>query len=108
MNDSDLLAKAAQAAGDDVFGEPGLWFRRLPHSMVTGWNPLTSDGDALRLAVKLKLLVDVETRLVKAMDGRVIIVERVSGDANAAARRAIVRMAADIAAAMASERGAGG
>jgi hypothetical protein len=66
------------------------------------WNPLTSDGDALRLAVKLQLLVDVadhnhETVVIWAdgpFDG---VREPHETDPYAATRRAIVRAAAAIA-----------
>jgi hypothetical protein len=59
MTDRKLLELAAKAAGDEVFGEAGCYFRRLSanHSLVTGWNPLTDDGDAQRLAVKLGIKV---------------------------------------------------
>lgn len=60
MNDRELLELAAAAAGLPVVfdqhkpmlkiggEEPGIW---------RNWNPLTDDGDALRLAAKLKLNV---------------------------------------------------
>ena len=68
MTDRELLENAAKAAGVHCKGwvMPGGrsdgW-----HGMYTGsdedgsylrWNPLTDDGDALRLAVKLGLVVD--------------------------------------------------
>jgi hypothetical protein len=51
------------------------------------WNPLTDDGDALRLAVKLDLSID---------DACVIYSDGASDDRYAATRRAIVRAAASI------------
>lgn len=88
--DRELLKRAAAAAGPEVFGEPGCWFRYLSqnHSAVTGWNPLTDDGDALRLAARLYLweAVRMAHRLV---DDKT--------DIYAATRRAIVRAAAAMA-----------
>ncbi len=59
MTDRELLELAAKAAGIKVKGyfedEPTLLIKpgiRLPPAR---WNPLTDDGDALRLAVKLKI-----------------------------------------------------
>lgn len=57
MNDQELLVLAAKAAGmpkqvDDI----GVWSAWVG-SLEAGhwWDPLTDDGDALRLAVKLDL-----------------------------------------------------
>ena len=60
MNDRELLELAAKAAGIEV-----EW------SDITGcfwsdgdsWVPLTDDGDALRLAVKLGLCVRIDNRV---------------------------------------------
>ena len=71
---------------------------------LSKWNPLTDDGDALRLAVKLKLRVlpqekccyvesNPETLLALAS---VSALEMNSNDPYAATRRAIVRAAAEI------------
>jgi hypothetical protein len=66
------------------------------------WNPLTDDGDALRLAVKLNIWP------VRQYDRPIIVVqngaayfdelasEPIGDDACAATRRAIVRAAAEI------------
>jgi hypothetical protein len=51
-NDRELLELAAKAAGISIKfhgGMPWLSSGKRP------WDPLTDDGDALRLAVKLKL-----------------------------------------------------
>jgi len=56
MNDKELMELAAKAAGLATVGEhlvTGTRHYILPDS----WNPLTDDGDALRLAVKLQLTV---------------------------------------------------
>jgi len=54
MTDRELLEAAARAAGVDL----GSWCEELDAFWKGGrgetiWNPLTDDGDALRLAVKL-------------------------------------------------------
>jgi len=66
----------------------------------TKWSPLTDDGDALRLAVKLKF--DVMTRwgepnaAVLDQEGNFTMQADVDLDMRAATRRAIVRAAAAI------------
>ncbi|EOZ3002151.1 hypothetical protein APA66_13030 [Pseudomonas aeruginosa] len=52
MNDRELLELAARAAGiDRVLAEPINFSTGVEYY----WNPLTDDGDALRLAVLLNL-----------------------------------------------------
>ena len=109
-NDRELLENAAKAAGiehegwvedyDDGRGGtgPGL----LTWSPTTGvyvWNPLTDDGDAQRLAVKLGL--DVRNGLYTDMVfvdcfGIDAVEIEYGDDPYAATRRAIVRAAAEI------------
>ena len=68
------------------------------------WNPLTDDGDALRLAVKLNIAFafDVNPSLGDLFAAAGVglprgVSERViNGDKEAAARRAIVRVAANL------------
>jgi hypothetical protein len=64
------------------------------------WNPLTDDGDALRLAVKLNLVVDTYSLCVCYHSADLEIEEHypqgVIHDMYAATRRAIVRAAAEI------------
>jgi hypothetical protein len=68
------------------------------------WRPLTDDGDALRLAVRLIIGINPQPTRVTAdwwardACGRVDYVEEVvvGGDVAAATRRAIVRVAAEI------------
>jgi hypothetical protein len=92
MTDKELLELAAKAAGIDIF----CWAGRdvgsftpvvMPDALT--WNPLTDDGDALRLAVKLKLFdqFDVHEDLCKA---------QLDSDPYASTRRAITRAAAAI------------
>jgi hypothetical protein len=60
------------------------------------WNPLTDDGDALRLAVKLN--IDVfgasDCRVCEWDDG--VVTEQSNNDPYTATRRAITRAAAEI------------
>ena len=98
MNDKELLAFAAKAAEKDWFRhtDGGLWLR-------SGgiWNPLTDDGDALRLAVKLEIEYKVRcgaTWVDWLVGERSVYLhhEEHGNDAYAATRRAIVRAAAEI------------
>jgi hypothetical protein len=56
------------------------------------WNPLTDDGDALRLAVNLHLLYGINTDILN----HYLALELPSDEPLAATRRAIVRAAAEI------------
>ena len=101
MTDRELLEKAAKAAGYSVnllSDDPNDWYRwDTPHKMV--WNPLTDDGDALRLAVKLKIDVQhYEDHVVGWFDGGYIGTGKIpyEDDPYSATRRAIVRAAAAI------------
>ena len=103
MNDKELLELAAKAAGIDWFDDPaakhgcGLHMKSGPF-----WNPLTDDGDALRMAVKLH--INIEIWNVDTLIGANIYLrgrghgyfqERYTTDPYAATRRAIVRAAAE-------------
>lgn len=63
LTDKELLLLAAKAAGIEIkWRSPYVAigdFVQFPHNAATDdlWNPLTDDGDALRLAVKLNLQV---------------------------------------------------
>ena len=63
MTDKELLELAAKAADielwhEDVFTK-GLT-QKISQSGILCWNPLTDDGDALRLAVQLSFIVSRE------------------------------------------------
>jgi len=115
MNDRELLEKAAKAVklkiekspyngggrnndGFDIFGNAVLdWHNNKK------WNPLTDDGDALRLAVKLGLDIDnaydsIEVKQYSFEKEKFIlsVLEDNRNDPYAATRRAIVRAAAEI------------
>ena len=51
--DKELLELAAKAAGY------GCFEGHAKQMIESGWNPLTDDGDALRLAVKLRFKIDI-------------------------------------------------
>jgi hypothetical protein len=57
-SDRELLEAAARAAGLPECGWMGPAFTYVKNDTFVTWNPLTDDGDALRLAVKLRL--DIE------------------------------------------------
>ena len=106
QDDKELLELAAQAAGIEhgadrtecglSLTEPDGRHRSLPR-----WNPLTDDGDALRLAVSCGIEIEPVP-----FGGRAIVrddddygeqFDEESPDRMSATRRAIVRAAADIA-----------
>lgn len=115
MTDRELLEFAAKAAG--IHGE---YVENLPlngayrtgiydHLFNCEWNPLTDDGDALRLAVKLRLVIHVwddgsYVSVAKTLpDGKAPSNDGddwhgcdVEKDPYAATRRAITRAAAEI------------
>ena len=67
-------------------------------AITSYWNPLTDDGDALRLAVKLKLTPMMRNLGVDvvSLETTEAAYERYRDDPCAATRRAIVRAAAEI------------
>ena len=106
MTDRELLELAAKAAGYDYectshTGRPENdqhqirdWF-----GMLVDWNPLEDDGDALRLAVKLRfgVFIDGYVAVARTEIARNIgAQEPLSQDDYAATRRAIVRAAAEL------------
>lgn len=107
MKDKELLELAAKAAGYEVLHE-WLEFTVRKHEKDVypwQWNPLTDDGDALRLAVKLELGIAIFCNFTEVTDGVHIdtseIASEITGlDPVAATRRAIVRAAAEIGKAM--------
>ncbi len=88
-DDRELLELAAKAGNLPLHwdGKSGMWG---PQGY---WNPLTDDGDALRLAVKLRLDLQFGTFIYC---GSPNIKEAGRDDMLAATRRAIVRAAAEI------------
>lgn len=102
--DKELLELAAKAAGYNIKAhEDGTLYSDYRCSGYWGvFNPLTDDGDALRLAVKLdmQVTVDIGGGEVWVVHNYLLsmIVESLEGviDIYAATRRAIVRAAAAI------------
>lgn len=99
----ELLEKAAKAAGIQVRWYDGEALR--VHDKCNGfagkWNPITDDGDAFRLAVKLWIEVSFEPNCVQVYPPRSLPVDVPRGDdPYAATRLAIVRAAAAIGEAM--------
>ncbi|MGN4074149.1 hypothetical protein ACS0X5_06295 [Burkholderia gladioli] len=114
MNDRELLELAAKAAAivgtyvriHQAYGDQ--WVEGIDTGALVFWNPLTDDGDALRLAVKLSLLVAPRR-------GESICTEDATGKTHSeawhfhgkevATRRAITRAAAEIGARITTEDG---
>ena len=103
MNDRKLLELAAKAAGIEDYDfmlDGSIYYRVKFEIWGKTWNPLTDDGDALRLAVKLSLTVDATSKTVAVVVTdqyySVSALERINDDPYAATRRAIVRAAAEI------------
>ena len=110
MTDRDLLELAAKAAGLSLSHcDDSVWDDE--RADYVGWNPLTDDGDALRLAVNLGLLISPSAyKPGENAYGFVNVAwygqkvgfepEKFTDDPFAATRRAIVRAAAEIGRAM--------
>lgn len=105
MTDKELLELALKASfdGEEIAGFSMAQILENPlvfDEIIKRWNPLVSDADALRLAVKLKILVDIGVDSSEATNGDYIchgICElHRNSDPYAATRRAIVRAAASI------------
>lgn len=95
MTDRQLLELAAKAAGLAIvwYGESDPWcYAEIAPGIK--WNPITDDGDALRLAVKLHLPVEAVIAFVAERE------PIWKDDPYAATRRAIVRAAVEIGKAM--------
>ncbi len=96
MNDRELMELAAKASGNSVRTDLTYEAGIVINDGVI-WNPLTNDGDALRLVVKLGLTLVVESDMVFCRNQRSDKAFREqSNDPYAATRRAIVRAAAEI------------
>ena len=107
MTDRDLLELAAKAAGmriiglvDNMIAQPdnraGGLIIRNDRGGDSSWNPITDDGDALRLAVKLDFHVGLQSVEVWRDGKEVLNIYEDAADPYAATRRAITRAAAEI------------
>lgn len=107
MTDRELLELAAKPTGLRILfdGNHGVFRDCTKAHPVSNffhapmWNPLTDDGDALRLAVKLAIEVVPDANGGRAYKGTQCFKEESDGRC-AATRRAIVRAAAEIGKAM--------
>lgn len=100
MSDKELLELAAKATGGWLYdGTDGLCICN-PTSGAKLWDPLADDGDALRLAVKLRIKHErhINQPYVAAWAPDIVgrFEESEGSDPCAATRRAIVRSAAEI------------
>lgn len=103
MDDRTMLELAAKAAGVVIRGScDGECCMDIGDGEPIYWNPLTDDGDALRLAVKLGLVLSIDLMLGGETEAwpytheSRLVGEEHNGDPCAATRRAIVRAAAAI------------
>ena len=108
MTDIELLEAAAKAAGYLIGGLDDKHIFIDDNGSMYRWNPLTDDGDALRLAVKLRLDINQTWEVVQgdenypmasvhvSLDEQMFVYELKEFDSYAATRRAIVRGAAEI------------
>jgi len=107
MTDRELLELAAKAAGysthiaGDIVWHAGNETYNWNGELDSEWNPLSDDGDAMRLAVKLNLSVYPDEVMVNVTHTRkpfseLEVIEDEFDDLYAATRRAIVRAAAEI------------
>lgn len=104
MTDRELLELAAKAAGlnvksyrvdtDDKFTH--LIVGRKFTSEKVAWNPLTDDGDSRRLQVQLKMSLGCTTHYAAASCQGFVVHEMYGGDPAAAARSAVLQVAAEI------------
>jgi len=105
MTDRELLKLAAKAAGftDAAWAaeQESIYTAQAGKGFRPFWNPLKDDGDALRLAVQLKMSMLLDSRgfrgsITWVRAGETEKTQHHDGDPYAATRRAIVRAAAEI------------
>lgn len=107
MADRELLEAAAKAAGlrlQEKGRKDSVFIVLTNDNGDYIWSPLHDDGDALRLAVKLRFGVTIDSYVgplgfvrVYVSNSIPAVEEPIEGDAGAATRRAIVRAAAALA-----------
>ena len=111
MDDRTMLELAAKAV-EYRLRIKGAFFIEVPDYVHLGnirlklWNPLTDDGDALRLASELHINIEfvkglttkqfIEISAYPSGRGDCLCLEPIEDDPNQAARRAITRAAAEI------------
>ena len=106
MTDSELIELAAKGARINAKKDlSGVWrncTRMPPGFCIFGakpWNPLEDDGDALRLAVKLEMKINISQGNVQVRfkEETPLVFVRTGIDTYEATRLAITRAAAEIA-----------
>lgn len=98
MKDRELLELAARASGE--ISQSWVGNQAYFDGVLSRWNPLENDGDALRLVVKLGMSINIYSSLRQTNAGHRIGIsaeEMHGNDPYAATRRAIVKAAAAIA-----------
>lgn len=109
--DKELLEMAARAAGYVIAPHVN---RGISSSLLFtlegrgNWNPLRDDGDALRLAVELRLNVELDHDWITAVSSSLenpVMIPVNDGDILSATRKAIVICAAEIGKSMTKESG---
>jgi hypothetical protein len=105
MTDSELIELAAKASRINAVKDlSGVWRNctRMPPGFnifdAKPWNPITDDGDALRLAVKLEMKINISQGNVQVRfkEDAPLVFVRTGIDKNEATRLAITRAAAEI------------
>jgi hypothetical protein len=98
--DLELLRLAARAIGAEVElvdGENWVNLHFEDGSVVYSWNPLAFNGDALELAVALRLSIDIIEPGCSVWAKKIdVIVTENNADHMIATRRAVTRAAAEI------------
>lgn len=111
MGDHELLKLAAEAAGYwvECREDDEIHIKTYKYGDYNRWNPLVDDGEALRLAVKLRLTIDIVewgtscqpwTDASDTSGDRCMRHAEHKSDPAQATRKAIVRAAAEIGRAM--------
>lgn len=102
MNDREMLEWAAKAAGLKEYGWMADTLTHVVNNQFVFWEPLTDDGDALRLANRLCMSVSTgpceatANTISGALRGQFFKEDTVNQDHDHAVRRAIVRAAAEL------------
>jgi hypothetical protein len=99
MTDEELLEFAAKAHGEVVYLQGAGWAYNLLAGDFSGWwNPLVNDADAFQLAVKLEITIvpSMEQASARNPAYSAWCNEDAHRDPCAAARRVIVRAAAEV------------
>lgn len=98
--DRELLELAARALGavrvEEIEGEQWLVLHFADGTVAHGWNPLIHSDDTFNLQVDLQMQVSVDDGQAVAGCADAFVEEANHADLRAAARRAIVRAAAEI------------